>query len=124
MPNSLPDLTRSEYEILNVLWREDALNIREVSERLDNGWAYSTTKTTMDRMAKKGLLVREDFHGVFLYKPSISRPRGMVKMLRYLAERVLLADADTVVSMFATNHELSSSEIKELRKLLKEEGEL
>ena len=64
--NPLPDPTRAEYEILKVLWKFKEASIREVHDQLhDNrNWAYSTTKTTMDRMTKKGLLEKGHYHGV------------------------------------------------------------
>ena len=47
--------------------------VREVHDDLQNthGWAYTTTKTMMDRMASKALLKREEFHGIYLYRPLI-----------------------------------------------------
>ena len=68
-------------------------------------------------MVKKELLVREEFHGVFLYHPLVSRPAGLAKMVQFFADRVLETDASTVVSMFAGGT-LSDEEIQELQDLL------
>ena len=58
----LPELTRAEYDILRVLWKAGKLTVREVHDQITGttGWAYTTTKTMMDRMVKKDLLKRED----------------------------------------------------------------
>ncbi|MBD3384022.1 hypothetical protein GF407_03760, partial [candidate division KSB1 bacterium] len=85
------------------------------------GWAYSTTKTMMDRMVKKGLLIRRRFHGIYLYRPLVSRPAGLVRMVQFFADRVLEMDYSTVVSMFARNKTLSPSEVDELLRLLENE---
>ena len=71
----IPDLSRAEYDILNIIWPKGRLSIREVHDELQSTyqWAYSTTKTMMDRMVQKGLLQREEFHRVFLYKPLIKK---------------------------------------------------
>lgn len=117
----LPDLSRAEFDILRVLWRRGKLSIREVHDDLQKtyGWAYSTTKTMMDRMVKKGLLARVEFHRVFLYKPLITRPQGLVKWVEFFADRVLEMDYGSVVSLFARNKVLTPEEIEELQQLLK-----
>ena len=122
---SLPDLSRAEFDILRVLWKKGRLSIREVHDALQEtyNWAYSTTKTMMDRMVKKELLVREEFHRVFLYKSQISRPQGMAKWVEFLADRVLEMDQGAVVSLFARNKVLSPEEIDELIQLLNSKEE-
>jgi BlaI family penicillinase repressor len=116
-----PDLSKAEYDILRVLWKEEGLSVREVHERLRDvyRWAYTTTKTMMDRMAGKGLLKREPFHGIFLYRPVLSRPAGMARWISFFADRVLEMDAGAVVSLFARSKAITPEEISELEKLLK-----
>lgn len=118
----IPDLTRPEYEVLRVLWKGKELSVREVHDKLVSNWAYSTTKTVMDRMVKKALLSRDNFHGVFIYKPLISRPAGLVKMLKFFADSVLEMDYDMVVSMFARSQQLSEDELEELNELIELSG--
>ncbi|NIN72073.1 MAG: BlaI/MecI/CopY family transcriptional regulator [Gemmatimonadetes bacterium] len=119
-----PDLTKSELAVLRVLWREGELSAREVHEGLPDalGWAYSTTRTTVDRMAAKGLLAKRSFHGIYLYEPRISRPAGLAGVVRDLAERVLEMDYAPVVSLFAEANDLSQEEVDELERLLEEES--
>lgn len=115
-----PDLSKAEYGILQVLWQNEKMSVREVHDQLAETyhWAYSTTKTMMDRMVKKELLARENFHGVFLYRPLVSRPAGMVKLVQFFADRVLELDYGSVVSMFARSKALTAEEIEELSRLL------
>jgi BlaI family transcriptional regulator, penicillinase repressor len=117
-----PDLSKAEYDILRVLWKDGRRNVREVHDRLHPvyHWAYTTTKTMMDRMVTKGLLSREEFHGVFLYSPLVSRPAGLAKMVEFFADRVLEMDAGSVVSLFARSKAITPDEIRELEALLKE----
>ena len=117
---NLPELTKAEFDILRIIWKTNRLSVREVHDQIASAksWAYSTTKTMMDRMAKKGLLAREQFHGVFVYRPLISRPRGFARLIQFFADRVLELDAATVVSMFAQSNALTAEEIEELSQLL------
>jgi predicted transcriptional regulator len=119
---SLPDLTKTEFDILRILWKSGRLNVREVhTQMIENyTWAYSTTKTMMDRMVKKGLLSREQFHGVYLYKPLISRPKGFARLISFFSERVLELDHSAIVSLFSRSKALTPEEIKELSQLLNE----
>jgi predicted transcriptional regulator len=120
---TLPDLTKAEFDILRILWKSGRLNVREVHDQLieNYNWAYSTTKTMMDRMVKKGLLRREEFHGVYLYKPLLSRPKGFARFIQFFADRVLELDYGSVVSLFSRSKALSPEEIEELRLLLERE---
>ena len=86
-------------------------------------WAYSTTKTTMDRMVKKGLLKRDDFHGVFLYQAQISKPAGLARLLSFFMNDLLEMDQSALVSLFGRSKALSESEIDELEGLLEQQTE-
>jgi len=119
----LVDLSRAEYDILRTLWKKGHLSVREVHDQLQEtyGWAYTTTKTMMDRLVEKGLLNRESFHGIYLYKPLITRPMGLARMVQFFADRVLEMDVGSVVSLFARSKALTPDEIEELTNLLKQD---
>ena len=120
----LPEPTPPELDLMKILWAEGELSTREAHDRLalDYDWAYSTTRTTMDRMVKKRLLARREFHGVHLYAPAISKPKALASMVRDFADRLLELDRGSVVSLFARSKALTRDEIDELTKLLDEEG--
>ncbi len=116
----LPQLTAIELEVMKVLWRGARLSAREVHDQVAPrlGWAYSTTRTTMERMVRKGLLAKQSFHGIHLYEPLISRASGLARRVRDFAEQVLEINHAPVVSLFAESATLSPEEISELRNLL------
>lgn len=122
---TLPELSKTELDIMKVLWRHGKQSTREVHDKLSKttNWAYSTTKTIMDRMVNKHLLERENFHGVFIYTPLISKPMGLAQLVRNFADQVLEMDYGSVVSLFARNKTLTPEEIEELSRLLKEHNE-
>ncbi len=112
------ELSRAEFTVLKVLWKQQPLSVREVHDRLTTGWAYTTTKTVMDRMAVKGLLERGSAHGVNIYKPLISRAEGMVQWIRFFADKVLETDYDEVLTLFDRQQHYSRAELDELAALL------
>jgi predicted transcriptional regulator len=122
---SLPDLTNAEFNILRIIWKSGKLSVREVHDQITatRDWAYSTTKTMMDRMVQKHLLAREKFHGVFLYRPLISRPSGFTRIVQFFADHVLELDYGEVVALFSRSKALEPEEIRELEKLLAVETE-
>lgn len=119
----IPELTTTEYDILRVLWKNGEQSIREVHDVLQPtyGWAYTTTKTVMDRMVAKRLLHREQAHGVFLYAAIISRPVGLTKLVHFFASRVLEVERRDVINMLINSETISAEEIDELERLLERE---
>lgn len=119
---NLPDLSKAEYDVLRILWKRGELSVREVHDEVqqDTGWAYTTTKTVMDRMAAKKLLKRIQLHGVYVYQPLISRPQGLARFIHFFTNRILEVDKDSVLAMFASQSKISKAEMDELKKLLKD----
>jgi predicted transcriptional regulator len=65
-------LGRREREVLSVLRQLGSATVQQVAERLDTGLAYTTVMTTLDRLFRKGLLVRHKQKRAFLYSAAIS----------------------------------------------------
>jgi predicted transcriptional regulator len=122
---ALPQLSPSELELMKLLWEADGLSAREVHERLSErlDWAYSTTRTTLERMVRKGLVVKSGFHGLHLYTASVSRAAGLARLVRDFARQVVGTSPAPVVSLFASSGTLAEEEVAELRRLLDEAGE-
>lgn len=124
-PGSDDDTNLSETELilLKVLWRAQELSGREVHDAIvgTTGWAYTTTRSILERMAAKGLVRKTDSHGLYLYAAMISRPRGLAGYIRRFSSRLLNVAPAVVVPMFVEGEGLSEKELRELRKLVEEE---
>ena len=116
----LPELSKAEFSLLHVLWKKQPLSVREIHDRLDNDWAYTTTKTVLDRLVTKQMLIREIAHGVNIYRPAIGRAAGMVHWVRFIADKVFELEPLEVVNLFAKRKTYSEEEIAELRQLLQD----
>jgi BlaI family transcriptional regulator, penicillinase repressor len=118
---ALPQLAPAELEVMKVLWAAGGLSGREVHDRLaePTGWAYSTARTTIERMVKKGLVARRTFHGLHVYEPAISRAQGMARLVHEFASRVLGLSHAPVAALFRESEALTPAEIAELRALLR-----
>jgi len=68
------ELTEAEWIIMKVVWENEPCAAGTVQEALANSkaWAYSTVKTTMDRMANKGFLKIQKIRYLQLFSSVIS----------------------------------------------------
>jgi predicted transcriptional regulator len=62
-----------EREVMEIVWRCDGVNTREVRAHIPRAVAYTTVMTTLDRLFKKGLLNRERDGRAFVYRATLTR---------------------------------------------------
>jgi predicted transcriptional regulator len=62
-----------ETLVMGVAWSNTALTVRQVCERLEDGRAYTTIMTTMDRLHRKGVLQRSKEGNAWSYQPALSQ---------------------------------------------------
>jgi BlaI family penicillinase repressor len=108
---------------MKTLWRAGPQSARELhdSVRRRSGWAYSTTRTVVERMVAKGLVRKSVWHGLHVYEAAVSRPAGLASLVRSFAEDVLELKSVPVATLFAESEALSGEELSELRRLLETE---
>ena len=113
------ELTEAEWAIMRALWKHQPCAAGTVQEALatSKGWAYSTVKTTMDRMVRKGLLQRQQIRNLTLYSTTI----GEVEAKRGEFYRMLKRAFDGALApmmQFLVEHEgLSAEEARQLREM-------
>ena len=119
------ELTEAEWAIIKVVWEKQPCTAGTVQETLADSkdWAYSTVKTTMDRMAEKGFLAVEKIRNLQLFRSSISEVDARRAEFRKMLKRAF-DGALTPMMQFLIDHEgLSADEASQLRKLVdKTEG--
>ncbi len=62
-----------EVMVLELLWTHGESSVHDVVSRLARPLAYTTVMTTLDRLYKKGHLVRRKADRAFFYSPRLSR---------------------------------------------------
>ncbi len=113
------ELTEAEWAIMRAVWRHQPCAAGTVQETLtaSRGWAYSTVKTTMDRMVRKGLLQTQQIRNLTLFSASIDEveaKRGeFYRMLKRAFDGALAP-----MMQFLVEHEgLSAQEARQLREI-------
>ena len=114
------ELTEAEWEIMKVVWAKEPCAAGTVQEVLakSSDRAYSTVKTTMDRMAEKGFLEIEKIRNLQLFRPLISEVDAKRGEFRKMLKRAFNG-ALTPMMQFLIEHEgLSKEDASQLRKLV------
>ena len=81
--------TRAELGILRVLWREGPLSVRAVQNILNESKAtgYTSVLKTMQIMADKGLVERDETQRPQIYRPRYSEDRTQKQLLTDVIQR-------------------------------------
>jgi len=116
----LRSLTDVEWVIMDAVWEHQPCAAGTVQEALHahRGWAYSTVKTTMDRMVAKGLLATRSIRYLQLFTAAISRDEARRVEVRNLLKRAFDGALTPMIQFLVEEEGLSATEIKELRSLL------
>lgn len=114
----------TELDVLKLFWRHGPMSGREVQAQAgpELGWADSTTRTVLERMRAKGLLVRKSVHGLAVYESAQGKVDvlgGVIRKLRGILE----IDGALPVAAFTGSQILNPDEIAELEAILKADGD-
>jgi predicted transcriptional regulator len=91
-----------EREVMDVVWQTDQTTVREVQAALPRRVAYTTVMTTLDRLYKKGFVVRVRHGRAFLYSPACSREEAEAAAADGIV-RALLSSGSEAARPFLSN---------------------
>jgi BlaI family penicillinase repressor len=114
------ELTEAEWEIMKVVWDKQPCTAGTVQEELaaSRSRAYSTVKTTMDRMVEKGFLKIARIRNLQLFSSCVSEVEARRGEFRRMLTRAF-DGALTPMMQFLIEHEgLSPEDASQLRKLV------
>ena len=115
------ELFDSEWAILKIVWNKEPCTAPAVQEALEKekGWAYTTVKTMMDRMVKKGLLKTKKIRNLYLYNSSLSESQAQKSEIMRTVKRAFNGTLTPMMQFLIENDELSENEYKQLEHLIK-----
>jgi BlaI family penicillinase repressor len=118
-------LTKAEWQIMNALWKDYPASVRDIMENLegDADWAYTTVKTMLDRLAKKGVLKVSKERNVSMYEPIVSQRKTRQAAIKSFVNQAFDGAIGTLMHHLVAEEELSKKEREELVRILKEENE-
>jgi BlaI family penicillinase repressor len=121
MSKKVQELFDSEWAILRVVWKLEPCAAPTVQEELQDkkGWAYTTVKTMMDRMVKKGLLKTQRIRNLYLYTSAITQFQARRGEIMRTVTRAFDGTLTPMMQFLIENDELSEQEYEQLEDLLK-----
>ncbi len=120
MDVSKVELTEAEWSIMKVVWENEPCAAGTVQEALakSKDWAYSTVKTTMDRMAKKGLLEIKRIRNLQLFSSRISETEAQKGEFRKMLARAFNGAMTPMMQFLLENEEFSKDDLSQLREMV------
>lgn len=121
----MPELPRpSDFElaILRVLWRLGEGTVRQVHEALqpERQLGYTTVLKTMQIMAEKGLLLRDEQAKSHVYRPAEPAQETRQGMVRDLVDKAFEGSAMQLLAHALHAKRPSASELDELQALIEQ----
>ena len=113
--------TKSELEILQVLWQNGPNTVRFVNDRLNEHKRevqYASTLKLMQIMAEKGLLIRDETQVKHIYSPASEEYKTKSLLLDRFVDSLFDGSVSSLMLHLLDNNKTSQKELDEIRKLL------
>ncbi|WP_343531687.1 BlaI/MecI/CopY family transcriptional regulator [Pedobacter sp.] len=120
--NSIPEPTRAELEILQVLWEFGPSTVRFVNDELNKQREvnYTSTLKQMQIMAEKGILNRDASQMKHVYMPVQAELKTKGQLLDRFVDTLYRGSAANLVMQLLDNKKTSKEELEEIKRLLDE----
>jgi BlaI family penicillinase repressor len=117
---SRPELTEAEWIIMKVVWENEPCAAGTVQEALEESkdWAYSTVKTTMDRMANKSLLKITKIRNLQLFSSAVSQEDAKKGEFRKMLKRAFDGALTPMMQFLLQQEDLSNDDLSQLREFV------
>ncbi|QDU10411.1 BlaI/MecI/CopY family transcriptional regulator [Gimesia aquarii] len=115
------DVTEAELSVLQVLWQQGPMTIREIAEILEPKRVdayYSTVKKLLERLEAKGFVLREAAGIAFIYEATVARDELVGRRLREVAETLCEGSLTPLLTQLAQHHDLTKKQQKTLMDLI------
>jgi len=118
--NQSLELTEAEWTIMKVVWENQPCAAGTVQDALaqDKGWAYSTIKTTMDRMVSKGLLEIKKIRNLQLFSSTINATQARKGEFHKMLSRAFDGALGPMMQYLVEHEKLSDDDLQQLRQLV------
>lgn len=119
------ELTEAEWAIMRAVWEHQPCAVGTIQEALaaSRGWAYSTVKTTMDRMVRKGLLQVQQIRKLRVYSATVDEMEAKRGEFSRMLERAFNGALGPMMQFLVEQEGLSAEEARQLRALARRMSE-
>ena len=114
-------LTAKEEEIMQIVWAQGELFIRDIVARIpDPKPSYNTVAKQVKFLEDKGFLVRKPMANSFCYSPAVSEKEYRGSTVGDLVERYYGNSYSLLVSQFVEDDKMDLDELKQLIKTIED----
>ena len=115
------DPTKSELEILQVLWDNGPLTVREVNSELlkQREVNYTTTLKQMQLLADKGMLSRDERPMKHIYSAAVEEQPVKAQLLKKFVDSTYKGSASKLVLQLLGNENTSRQELQDIKDMIK-----
>jgi len=113
--------TKSELEILQVLWKSGPSTVRFVNDELNEqkrAVQYTSTLKLMQIMTEKGMLLSDKTNMKHIYSPAIEEKKTKGFLLEKFVDTMYNGSSSSLMMQLLGNKKTSQEEIDEIRNLL------
>lgn len=117
-----PEPTRSELEILQVLWKNGPSTVRFVNDRLNElkrAVQYTSTLKLMQIMVEKGILDRDESSMKHIYSAAVEEQKFKSFLLEKFVDSIYDGSASNLVLQLLGNRKTTKKELDAVKELLK-----
>ena len=114
--------TKSELEILQVLWKNGPSTVRFVNDHLNERKRevqYTSTLKLMQIMVEKGLLDRDDSQMKHVYRPAAEESKTKTFLLNKFVDTMYNGSASSLMMQLLGNKNTSKKELDAIKELIK-----
>jgi BlaI family transcriptional regulator, penicillinase repressor len=118
----VPEPTKAELEILQVLWQHGPSTVRFVNDCLNEQRKvqYTSTLKLMQLMTEKQLLNRDESAMKHVYAAAVNESDTKAQLLNRFVDTIYQGSAGSLMMQLLGNHATSPEELAAIKKLLKE----
>jgi predicted transcriptional regulator len=115
-------LSDAEWTVMCAVWDRGEASARDVHESVSDatGWAYTTVKTVLARLAVKGAVSERKRANASMYAPLVTRDRARGSAVRSLIDRAFEGTFGSLVMHLVAHERLSKKERQQLTELYAE----
>jgi predicted transcriptional regulator len=113
--------TKSELEILQVLWQNGPSTVRFVNDQLNEQKRevnYTSTLKLMQIMVDKGILKRDESSMKHIYEPAQEEQKTKSYLLDRFVDSMFQGSASSLMLQLLGNKKTSKKELEKIRELL------
>jgi predicted transcriptional regulator len=113
--------TKSELEILQVLWDKGPLTVREVNNELlkQREVNYTTTLKQMQILADKGILARDESQMKHIYSAAVEEQKTKANLLKKFVDLTYKGSASKLVMQLLGTENTSQQDLREIKDMIK-----